>query len=71
MKRYINKTIILTVILLAGFSGLAKAQNKTQAVNLETVLKLGGAKTHTTNTLLSLTTFAVIVTTGTSNNMLP
>ena len=47
MKRYINKTIILTVILLAGFSGLAKAQDKTQAVNLETVLKLGGANNLT------------------------
>ncbi|KKN07812.1 hypothetical protein LCGC14_1063160 [marine sediment metagenome] len=47
MKRYINKTIILVVILLAGFSGLAKAQDKTQAVNLETVLKLGGANNLT------------------------
>ena len=47
MKRYINKTIILTVILLAGFSGLTKAQDKTQAVNLETVLKLGGANNLT------------------------
>ncbi|MFQ5714103.1 MAG: TolC family protein [Candidatus Scalinduaceae bacterium] len=47
MKRYINKTIILPVILLAGFSGLAKAQDKMQAINLETVLKLGGANNLT------------------------
>jgi len=47
MKRYINITMILVVILLAGFSGLAKAQDKTQAVNLETVLELGGANNLT------------------------
>ena len=47
MKRYISKTIILAVILLTGFSGLAEAQDKTQAVDLETVLKLGGANNLT------------------------
>ncbi len=47
MKRYINKTMVLAVILFAGFSGLAKAQDNAQAVNLETVLKLGGANNLT------------------------
>ena len=47
MKRYINKTIILAVILLLGYPVPAKAEDKTLEVNLETVLKLGGANNLT------------------------
>jgi outer membrane protein TolC len=47
MKRYIKTIIILAVILFFGYSVPAKAQDKTLEVNLETVLKLGGANNLT------------------------
>ena len=47
MKTYINKSIALLFILFAGFFSLVKAQDKTQPINLETVLKLGGANNLT------------------------
>jgi outer membrane protein TolC len=47
MKRYINKTIILAVILLLGYTVPAKAEDKMLEIDLETVLELGGANNLT------------------------
>jgi len=47
MKIDINKTIILLFVSLTVFSGLIKAQDNAQPINLETVLRLGGANNLT------------------------
>ena len=47
MKVYFKSFLGLLFILFFGYNRLANAQEKTQAINLETVLKIGGANNLT------------------------
>jgi outer membrane protein TolC len=47
MKTYINKFTMLLFILFLGYSELIEAQGKIQLIDLETVLKIGGANNLT------------------------
>jgi len=47
MKRYLNFLMAIQFILHFGFISLVNAQDKTQPINLETVLQLGGANNLT------------------------
>ena len=47
MRIYINKSIMLLLIVVCWFSKQVNAQDKTQPINLETVLKMGGANNLT------------------------
>lgn len=47
MKTYANKYILLFLIMVCLFNNQLNAQDKTQPINLETVLQLGGANNLT------------------------